>query len=65
MAAGLGEQLESMLTWEMIRHDHPKPWLQFSKSGRFHKTTKLRRERRRARLDPECMPQHRKYCGYQ
>lgn len=65
MGVGLGEQIESMRTWELIRRDSPTPWREIAESCRLRKTTKLRRERRRARLDPECLPQYRRYRGYQ
>lgn len=35
------------------------------KYHRFLKKSKLRRERRRAKQNPECIATYRKYCGYE
>lgn len=43
-----------------------RPWRNGRKrSGRTYKLLKVRAERRRARLDPECQPLYTRYRGYE
>jgi len=59
MAAGLGEQLESLGRATRERSLMAKPWQLWGRASRqWFKTIKARRERRRARQDPECMPHY-------
>jgi hypothetical protein len=65
MSAGLGEQIESLRTFELLRRESDTPWREVSQSCRYRKVVKLRRERRRAKHNPECPPQYRRYRGYE
>lgn len=59
-AGGRGEQIERELDYlfhskrKVVQHSHKK-----------HKKRKLRTERRRAKKDPECLPEYRRYNGWE
>jgi hypothetical protein len=63
MAFGRCNQLENRLTLEMVRHK--KPWKIPSKSVKFYKKWKHRRERQRVRANIECWPEYGKYYDYE
>ena len=65
MAAGLGEQIEGRLTHLMVTSFGEKPWVQNRASNKRNKIEKHRRERRRGRQDPECLPEYRRFAGYE
>ena len=60
MATGRGEQIEKKMDRKMrprrgtIRHSH-----------RMYKKIKHKRERRRARENPECTPEYHRYDGWE
>ena len=62
MSVGRGYQFESDLEYVI---KGKKPWGMLRNSHRFEKAKKNRRERRRARLNPECIPEYNKYYGYE
>lgn len=63
MAIGKGEQIESHLSAVFLKED--KPWSEIRKSNKQNKAHKHRRERRRVKEDPDCIPEYRKYKGYE
>ena len=64
MGYGLGEQLEADL-WKQVCWCSEEPWkIQKTMWRRWNKKAKVRRERRRARQDPECIPQYNRYRGW-
>ena len=63
MSFGKGLQLEHKITWEMITHKYP--WKKLSKSLRYYKKSKHRRERQRIRIDPESPSEYGKYDGWE
>ena len=64
MAVGLTEQIERKVTLSLFA-DSSKPWKIIKNSHRCTKTMQHRKERREARLNPECIPKYRKYYGYE
>jgi hypothetical protein len=60
MAYGLGDQIERRLDYDIdskrgvVQHSH-----------KWDKVAKHRAERRRAKLDIECMPKYRRYKGWE
>jgi hypothetical protein len=65
MAIGLCRQIERRLMHEVVTAWGETPWRRNRRSYRHGKTGKHRRERRLARLDPECEASYRRYCGYE
>jgi hypothetical protein len=65
MAIGLCRQIERRLTHEVVTNGGEIPWRRNRRSYHWDKTGKHRRERRLARLDPECEASYRRYCGYE
>lgn len=65
MAAGLTEQIERRLTQDIVTWGGEYPWKKIHRSSRIVKTIKHRRERRRAKADPECVSHYRRYCGFE
>lgn len=65
MGAGRTEQFEGIRS--CIFQNEDKPWKQrdSSNSRKFAKKTKHKRERRRAKIDPECTDEYRKYEGFE
>ena len=66
VAYGLGEQLEPNI-WKQLCWDSRKPWRKRSRSAwrGYYKAMKNRRERRRARLNPKCVPEYKRYKGWE
>jgi hypothetical protein len=64
MALGLGDQFERLLRADLIAGSR-RPWREARGNYRFAKTGKHRRERRRARANPECLPEYRRYNGWE
>lgn len=69
MAIGMQSQLDR-LAYDLFRQplkrgDYPFFRSFFRNSATWYKTQKRRRERRRAKADPECIPQYRKFKGYE
>jgi hypothetical protein len=68
MATGLGEQIDRKMVhgWEQEERKE-KPWIVLRKRSRtaYMKTTKNRKERHRARINPECVPTYGKYKGWE
>jgi len=60
MAYGDGDQIEKKFDYEfdskrgLVQHSH-----------KIDKLFKARKERRRARRDPECVPMYRRYFGWE
>jgi hypothetical protein len=65
MASGLCQQIERRLTHAAVTNWGEMPWRRNRRSHHRDKTGKHRRERRLARLDPECLDGYRMYCGYE
>lgn len=63
MAIGLTEQAEPGTT--VMLATLRKPWAAVRKSRKWIKAKKHRRERARAKVDPECMAQYRRYHGWE
>ena len=63
MAYGLGEKLEHYLT--KYFKSFGKPWGQKSRSSKYAKQAKNRRERKRIKLNPEAEPEHKRFRGYE
>lgn len=63
MAYGKVSQLENKLTWQMTKCQ--KPWKTPSKSAKYYKKAKHRRERQRVRINPEAPTEYGKYCGWE
>jgi hypothetical protein len=63
MAQGLGERLEHHISCELATWRNP--WRRKKRSGRFEKLMKARRERHRARRDPECQPHYAFNWGFE
>lgn len=61
MAYGLGEQIEDN------RIGFDCKWGRFVKkhSDRYRRRIKSRRERRRARINPECAPEYKRFKGWE
>ena len=64
MSVGLTEQIERKLTLSMYA-DGKKPWKVIKNSHKYSKTMQHRKERREARLNPECFPNYRRYFGFE
>jgi len=65
MSWGTPEQLEPGL-WKQICWNPKKPWqIQGTQWRKLYKMAKNRRERRRVKLDVECVPEYKKYKGYE
>ena len=65
MGYGLGEQLEPDM-WKQLVWNPDRPWqVQKSMWRRYCKKAKVRRERRRAKLNPECQPWYRRFKGWE
>jgi len=65
MAYGKGEQLEPGL-FKKLLWNPDKPWkIQGTTWRRWSKKMKVRQERRRARLNPECIPEYKTYDGWE
>jgi hypothetical protein len=66
MGYGIGEQLEGGITWQKLVKNSDKPWkIQKTQWRGYAKRLKAKRERRRARLDPECAPEYKRFRGYE
>ena len=64
MSFGLGEQLEPFYKGEVWNED--KPWqIQGTTWRKYGKQMKARRERRRAKRNPECDPEYKRFKGYE
>ena len=63
MSYGKGDQLERKLTIEMLCH--AKTWKIRSRSTKYYKKVKHRRERQRVRLNPEAPTEYGKYNGWE
>jgi len=65
MSYGVGDQIERKLTARM--YEGLPAWRQPRRSAytSYLKLAKHRRERRRAKLDVECIPQYRRYKGWE
>lgn len=63
MAYSLGSKLENKFTREMTTGD--RPWKMVSKSNKFEKKRKHRRERQRIRLNKNAPSEYGKYYGYE
>jgi len=65
MGYGVGEQLEPGL-WKQVLWNPEKPWQkQITTWRRYPKKMKIRRERRRAKLNPECQPWYKRFYGWE
>ena len=65
MAYGIGEQLEAHID-KTAPWNPKKPWkIQRTMWRRLYKRMKNRRERRRAKLDPSCEPEYKRYHGWE
>ena len=65
MAYGVGEQLEPDF-YKVVFWDEEKPWkTQKTMWRRWHKKAKVRRERRRARLNVNCNSEYKRYEGWE
>jgi len=65
MAYGLGEQLASDFS-KVIFWNPKKPWKKQKTQWRgWHKKTKVRIERHRAKIDPECQPLYNCFKGWE
>jgi hypothetical protein len=65
MSYGLGEQLEPGF-YKKVLWNPSKPWQKQQTAWRsWYKKTKIRRERRRAKADPECFPEYKRYWGWE
>ena len=64
MAYGIGEQLEPDV-WKVVFWNPEKPWKTQKTRRRWHKKAKIRRERRRARLNVNCNPEYKRYMGWE
>ena len=65
MATGLQDQIERRLSHSIRTSNNQIPWRQCRGNYKFGKLNKHRRERRRAKQDPECLPQYRRYNGWE
>ena len=66
MAYGKGDQLEhGMRFYREMKFNTEKPWKKESHTSyrKFDKMAKNRRERYRAKVDPECTPEYRRFNG--
>ena len=65
MGYGKGEQLEPGL-FKKLLWNTDKPWkVQDTTRRRWSKKMKVRRERRRANINPECIPEYKEYDGWE
>jgi hypothetical protein len=61
MSFGKGLQIEPGL-YKQIAWNPDKPWqIQDSRWRKWFKQAKVRRERRRAKMNPECTPEYNRY----
>lgn len=58
------QQIEKELDWQSATDWGDKPWGIKKRSHRYEKDLQHRRERRRAKHDPECGPEYKKYDGH-
>lgn len=63
MSIGLQDQIERGDIQETFCKAHP--WSEIKNSHKWGKAMKHRRERYRAKQDPECLPQYRKFKGWE
>jgi len=64
VAAGLRDQIERHLQ-HIMRERSSKPYRINRSSKAWDKKVKHRTERRRAKLDPECITAYRRYSGWE
>ena len=65
MAYGIGEQLEPDV-YKVVFWNPEKPWqVQKTMWRRYCKKSKVRRERRRTKLDVDCNPEYKRYKGWE
>ena len=66
MSYGLCNQLEPDL-WKQISWNPDMPWRMRRRSNwrGFEKKAKVRVERRRAKLNPECPPYYKRFSGWE
>lgn len=62
---GRPEKIEHEFDHDAATDGGRKPWGICKRSHKYKKTLHHRRERRRAKEDPECGPEYRKYQGYE
>ena len=63
MGYGMGEQLEPKF-WKQVFWNPDKPWqMQKTMWRRWSKKAKIRKERRRARINAECEPEYKRFYG--
>ena len=63
MSVGKTEQIENRIAQEC--RTCRKPWGIVRRSGKYIKTAKNRRERRRAKQNPECVSEYKCYSGWE
>ena len=61
MSIGLCDQIERKYQFLFKKHS----WSESRNSHKWDKTKKHRRERYRAKKDPNCLPQYRRYAGWE
>ena len=61
---GRARQIENHMDQKSATYWGDKPWGMDKRSHKFLKDLQHRRERRRAKKDPECSAEYRKYDGY-
>ena len=65
MSWGIVEQLEPGL-WKQVCWNPEKPWqVQKTQWRKLNKIARARRERRRVKLDVECVPEYKRYNGHE
>jgi len=65
MGFGIGEQLEPNVQKTLLWNSD-KPWkVQDTRWRGFAKKGKVRRERRRVKLDPLCIPEYKRFKGWE
>ena len=62
MSIGLCDQIERKF---QDLFEKKNPWSEIKNSHKWDKTKKHRRERCRAKKDPDCLPQYRQYAGWE
>ena len=60
MSYKLGDQIER----GKFCFNPSKPWQQRNSSYKYDKKMKARRERRRAKINPECTPEYKRFHGW-
>lgn len=58
------QQIEKRLDWDAATEWGDKPWGIKKVSHRDKKQKQHRRERRRAKIEPDCFPEYNKYDGF-